>query len=106
VSSPQRPSRKRLLTDEQIEVVRRAWTDGLPRDAVAAAAGITVDTLNARRGDQLADLPSRGRGYGGGRSTSGPDPTPDEIRVMCAALRRGWSLERWGLSNSLDREPC
>lgn len=72
-------SRKILLSREQLASVRKAWRAGLRRDDVARAAGITVSRLTARLKDQLADLPRRGRGKGGGRRGEDNDPTEEEI---------------------------
>lgn len=70
---------KQLLTDEQAQRVRQAWSEGLRRDEVAAAAGITVARLVARLKDQLADLPRRGQGVGGGARRENDDPSEEEI---------------------------
>jgi hypothetical protein len=72
-------SRKLLLSREQEAAVRRAWRAGMRRDEVARAARITVSRLTARLKDQLADLPRRGRGKGGGRRKDDYEPTEDEI---------------------------
>lgn len=72
-------SRKQLLSRRQLSAVRRAWAAGLRRDDVARAAGITVARLVSRMADQLANLPRRGRGKGGGRRPAETDPTVEEI---------------------------
>jgi hypothetical protein len=70
--------------------VRRAWADGLTRDQVAAAAGITIHVLEARRQDQLADLPDRNRRVNSGRR--GGDPTPEEIwGQITAGIQAKWT---------------
>lgn len=78
-SRPSLPAhmRPRLLSPEQQRIVREAWASGLPRDEVARVAGITIHILEARRIDQLRDLPKRTQGVGGGRR--GGDPTEEEI---------------------------
>lgn len=75
-----RGQRRVFLTAKQAAVIRKAWAEGLCRDAIAKLAGVTVDTLSARLRDQLADLPKRGRGVGGGKQAAPlRDPTPEEI---------------------------
>lgn len=88
-------SQKRLLTPEQEATVRRMLAGGASVTEAAAAAGITVRRLRTRQADQLADL-RVGRGRGGG-PRRWRDPTPEEIAVRCAEIRRGWPPERWGL---------
>jgi plasmid stabilization system protein ParE len=95
-------SRRQYLTPQEERRVREAWADGGRRDEVAAAAGITVARLVSRLADQLADLPKRGRGVGGGRrrkdeEADGPDPTQDEIRLLAAECRRTWGPDRYGI---------
>jgi hypothetical protein len=83
----------RFLSPEQVATIRQAWAAGLPRDEVARLAGITIHILEARKADQLADLPKRPRGVGGGRR--GVDPTPDEISDRAAAVRAAWPEHRY-----------
>jgi hypothetical protein len=83
----------RLLTDAQVEIIRRAWAEGLRRDDVARLAGITIHTLEARRLDQLRDLPPRPKGVGGGHRAW--PPSEIEIRLMTYEARQRWSTERW-----------
>lgn len=101
-------SRRQLLTPEQEAAVRGAWADGLRRDQVAHAAGITVARLVARMKDQLADLPRRGQGVGGGARGEADDPSEEEIwgRLVLEVQAR-WSEEereqRWkGRFNDSD----
>lgn len=98
-------SQKRYLSPDEEEAVRAAWAEGIRRDEVAARAGITVSRLVARLKDQLADLPRRGQGKGGGRrrrdDDTGIDPTREEIMLRCAEVRRGWGHERYGI-DTLD----
>jgi hypothetical protein len=82
----------RYLTDEQLATIRRAWGDGLPRDEVCRLAGITLHVLEARRLDQLRDLPQRQQGIGGGRR--GADPTEEEIwGPLTADIQSRWTDE-------------
>jgi hypothetical protein len=83
----------RFLTPEQESIIRQAWAAGLPRDEVARLAGITIHILEARKADQLADLPKRTQGVGGGRR--GVDPTPDEISDRAAEVRSRWAEHRY-----------
>jgi hypothetical protein len=92
---------RKLLTPEQLARARELWLAGGSRDEVARGIGVTIDTLRARMADQLADLPRRGRG--GNRRAPTPDPTPAEIRLACAELRRQWPIERY-LPPALDAE--
>lgn len=101
-------SRRQLLTPEQEAAVREAWAEGLRRDEVAHAAGITVARLVARLKDQLADLPRRGQGVGGGYRGDENDPSEEEIwgRLVLEVQAR-WSEEerdqRWkGRFNESD----
>lgn len=83
--------RPRLLSPEQQRIVREAWAAGLPRDEVARLAGITVHVFEARRLDQLSNLPKRTQGVGGGRR--GGDPTEEEILILTRRLQQRWSDE-------------
>lgn len=100
-------SRRKFLTEEQLEVIREAWARGLRRDEVAEAAGITVSRLVARLGDQLAGLPRRGQGFGGGpkrKAERDVDPTDDEIRLRAAEVRRSWGPDRYGIGDPLPED--
>jgi hypothetical protein len=77
------------LTPEQVETLRRLWTSGLRRDEIAAAAGLTVDSLIAAKRE--LDLPHLRRGCRGPR-TPEINPTPDEIAAVCAEIRQGWTI--------------
>lgn len=68
-----------LLTDRQVRAVSRLWRSGATRDEICRAVGITNSVFRARLADQLAALPRRGRGRGGGRKLAQRDPSPDEI---------------------------
>lgn len=101
-------SRRQLLTPRQEQAARQAWSRGLRRDQVASAAGITVARLVARLKDQLADLPRRGQGVGGGARGEEDDPSEEEIwgRLVLEVQAR-WSEEerdqRWmGRFNDSD----
>jgi hypothetical protein len=81
------------LTDQQLQIIREGWTDGLSMVELCAAAGITIDTFKARRLDQLSDLPKRPRSCGSFKR--GIDPTPEDIARMTAAIRASWNMEDW-----------
>lgn len=68
-----------LLTDRQVRTVSKLWKSGATRDEICRAVGITNSVFRARLADQLAALPRRGRGRGGGRKNRRRDPTPEEI---------------------------
>jgi len=82
-----------MLSPEQERIVRESWAAGLRRDEVCRLAGVSRDRLMARLRDQLSDLPRRGRGNGGNHR--GVDPSPAEIALATAAIRRSWPVERW-----------
>ena len=84
---------KHELTDEQCALARNLWAAGEPRDGIAAALGISVDTFRARMTDQLRGLPKRPRSVNSGRR--GVDPTPDQIAYETATLRASWPEERF-----------
>jgi hypothetical protein len=86
-------SAKRLLASEQVAEARRLWDAGEPRDSIAMALGISVDTFRARLHDQLADLPKRERATNSARR--GIDPTPTEIAAATARIREAWPIERF-----------
>lgn len=78
-------------------MIRDAIARGATQSDAAALAGITYARLRSRMIDQLADV-RVGRGTGGGRRPSrGGDPTPAEIALAAAMLRRRWTPDRWGL---------
>jgi hypothetical protein len=78
------------LTQEQIETVRALWNTGPRRDQIAAAAGLSVDSLIACKRE--LGLPDLRRGW---RRVSGQEynPTPAEIVSATAEIRKGWSPE-------------
>jgi hypothetical protein len=84
---------KQLLSPEQEQTARRMLAAGAGHRDVAQAIGISYRRLLTRFGDQLADA-KVGRGRGGGPRRHA-DPTPEEISVGAAGLRRAWSDERW-----------
>jgi hypothetical protein len=90
---------KRLLSPEQELTIRDMLARGATHADAAAAVGITYRALKTRLADQLRDL-RVGQGRGGGARRRAADPTPAEIAVAAAALRRRWTPDRWGL-----REP-
>lgn len=87
-----------LLTHEQVETVRRLWeAEAHSLADIAAEIDVGVWVLKSRLGDQLRDLEKRGRGW---RPRDRPpetyrDPTPAEIRVRSAEIRRSWPAERF-----------
>jgi len=83
----------RLLTADQLAIVREAWAAGRRRDEVCQLAGITLHVFEARRRDQLRDLPPRTRGVGGGHRSRPPSPV--EIRLATFEVRERWTPERW-----------
>jgi hypothetical protein len=95
---PVRGNAKRLLTADQERTIREALAAGASHTEAAAAAGLTYRRLKTRLDDQLRDVRvGRGRGGGRRRPDAGRDPTPVEIAVACALLRRRWTPDRWGL---------
>lgn len=86
---------KQLLSPEQEQTARRMLADGAGHRDVAQAIGVTYRRLLTRFEDQLADV-RVGRGRGGGPRRQA-DPTPEEIAVVAAGLRRAWGDDRWGI---------
>jgi len=85
-------NRPRYLTRDQIEVVTRAWREGLPRDEVCRLAGITIHVFEARRLDQLKGLKRRRQGVGGSRRPA--DPSEEEIwGRLTFEIQAGWTDE-------------
>jgi len=93
---------KYTLTPEQITLARSLWLEATPAQVVARELGISYDVLKARLGDQLADLPRRGRGRGSAHNRGAPDPTPIELRAITAAIRKRWPDERWNSDEPPD----
>ena len=89
---------RRLLSPAQEQTIRRMLACGACHAEAAAAAGISYRRLKTRLDDQLRDL-RVGQGKGGGPKRW-RDPTPEEIAVAAAEIRRRWTPDRWGL-----REP-
>jgi hypothetical protein len=83
----------RYLTDDQVATIRQAWAAGRRRDEVCQLAGITLHVFEARRKDQLRDLPPRPKGIGG--EHRGIPPSEVEIRLMTFEARQRWTPERW-----------
>lgn len=88
-------SRLLSLTPDQERIVRESIAAGATWAEAAVAAGVPYRRLQSRKEDQLRDLRT-GQGKRGGRGKAVRDPTPAEIALSCAALRRRWSLDRWG----------
>ena len=93
---------KHILTPEQLTLARLRWSEGTPAQEVARELGVSTDVLKARLGDQLSDLPRRGRGYGSHHDRGRPDPTPLELRAITAAIRKRWPDERWNSDEPPD----
>jgi hypothetical protein len=91
----------KLLDAAQCETVRRLWAAGEPAYSIASALGVSMDTLRARLRDQLRDLPKRPRAATSSRR--GEDPTPEEIRRRCEALRATWGPERYAETSPPER---
>lgn len=95
VTGQMRGQVRATLTDEQLRTIREAWAEGLRRDEIARMAGITIDTLSARLKDQLADLPKRGQGRGGGHRPEADDPSEEEIwGRLTKEIQAGWTDEQ------------
>lgn len=91
------PSRGRQLTKAEIRLVRRLWAEGVAVTVICNELRITRDAFNARRLDQLADLPALRRGCRNGIRRC-PEPTeedfpPELIAARAAEIRAGWSEE-------------
>jgi hypothetical protein len=80
---------KLVITPEQVEAIRSLWPTGARRDEIAAAVGLSVDSLIAAKRE--LGLPSLRRGCRGPRREW--NPTPVEIAAACAEIQRGWSPE-------------
>lgn len=79
----------RFLTPGEVMEVSAMWREGENVDSVCRAIGITRDTLNQRRKDQLRHLPKRA--VGSGRKGRRPDPSPAEITERAAEIRQAWT---------------
>ena len=92
-------SSRKTLTPDQEAAIRQVWAAGGTWMDAAGAAGIGVRLLRARLKDQLADLPRRGRGTGGGRRRKSEevDLCHEEIRLRAAWIRRSWGPDRYGI---------
>lgn len=88
--------RRRLLSPEQEQTVRREIAAGATWAEAALAAGVAYRRIQERKRDQLRDLRT-GQGKRGGRGRAVRDPTPEEIAIATAALRRRWTPDRWGV---------
>lgn len=65
------------VSDAQLRGWRRA---GVKYESIASATGMSISEVS-RRLHTLYTVPRR------------PDPTPREIKLACAEIRRGWSEE-------------
>ena len=82
------------LTAEQIELVKKLWSELVPEFDVALAIGVGMSTFRRLRRRQLKSLPRRGHvSRDSGRRPV--DPTPEQIAERCAELQTTWSpMER------------
>lgn len=94
-----RGSDRRLLDPEQERAVRAALADGGSWSEAAAAAGISYSILRQRRHDQFGDVAIR---RGAGRKARHADPSPEEIALRAAEVRRRWTEAEWGLGGDPD----
>ena len=105
VTGQMRGQGRALLPDDKLELIRQLWATTATKAEVAEAAGITMDVLLARLKDQLADLPPRGRGVGGGRRRGDMEVLSDEeIRLRCAQVRQAWTPERYGIGEPIPED--
>ena len=102
-------SAKQLLDDDEVATIADLWSRGYPVHAIARSTGITQCRLLARLDDQLLEVcPRRGRGFRGDAWKADADaeeldPSPAEIRLAAAVVRRGWGDDRWGDRHDDDR---
>lgn len=90
-----RRRRGTVFSADEVDRIRSLWSEGVPVAAICEILCVTRDTFQARRVDQLADLPERVRGVGG-RFNRPADPSEDEIAERAAEIRASWSDgERW-----------
>jgi hypothetical protein len=96
-------SSKQLLTDDEVATITDLWARGWPVHAISERTGVAQCRLLARLDDQLATAcPRRGRGFHGDAWKADADaeleldPSPREIRLAAAVIRRSWPTERWG----------
>jgi hypothetical protein len=98
--------KKRLLTPEQIVIVREMVAAGRPRDEIAAAAGVTPWVLTHRLKDQLDGLKLKGGRPKGQDSWVEPTGAEEEasassvekapwVEARAAEIRAKWTPERW-----------
>ncbi len=95
-------AQKVTLSPDQLLEARRLWLAGESQQGIAAAVGITIDTLKARLRDQLEDLPKRPRTANSERR--GIEITPDEIAIRAAECRARWTPERWLPAPAVERD--
>jgi hypothetical protein len=83
---------KQLLSQEQVEVATRLWSEGVSLDGLCAALKINRDVLVERRrpGDQLQHLQRRKAGQRL-RGPRVPVPSAEVIAERAAAVRATWS---------------
>jgi hypothetical protein len=91
-----RPPGKRFLSHDQEQIVRDALARGATHAEAAEAAGVSYRRLKTRLYDQLLDL-RVGQGRREAPRSCRRDPTPEEIAVAAAGVRKKWTPDRWGL---------
>jgi hypothetical protein len=89
------------LSAEQIELVKKLWSELVPEFDVALAIGVGISTFRRLRRRQLKALPRRGHvSRDSGRRSV--DPTPEEIKQRCAEVQTGWDpMERIGRTSNV-----
>lgn len=96
MTETRRPSGPRFLTADQERIVRDALAKGATHAEAAEAAGVTYRRLKTRLYDQLLDV-RVGQGRREAPRSCQRDPTPEEIAVAAAGIRKKWTPDRWGL---------
>lgn len=93
---------KRVLTAEEVQIVRDGAAAGRRRDDIAAAIGVTPYILTQRMRDQLGGLKlPRGTKRGGLQEW----PSPEEVELRKIEVRAKWSRARWGLDGKNTIRP-
>ena len=89
------------LTAEQVELVKKLWSELVPEFDVALAIGVGISTFRRLRRRQLKSLPRRGHvSRDSGRRAV--DPTPEEIAERCAEVQSSWCpMERIGRTSNV-----
>ena len=88
-----------IPSPEEAREVVRLWPHH-PRSEIARMTGLSIDAIVSVK--QAFGLPSR-QGAGGGRPAKIKDPTPEEIAVRSAEVRRRWTAEDHAVRAGLPR---